>query len=229
MINQNDVKFVQANEANVNKHIFEEFRKSSIDDLTLFLQLRAEELCDDGEGLFLMLGGGSNDQKDPNYSLSRSFIKGRDGSVYKEAFENAAKDPQFADIANNIKKAQLASFIPYFLRSESDVMESFDKVKDVLELKELKWEDCRVDNGTPEKLADLIWSIHGNALTGSIKDMLNKEKESHENDVSDIECLSQQIVNALQLHIKLITQRDFPDGVTTTSYMYLVVKRIPRK
>ena len=129
MINQNDVKFVQANEANVNKHIFEEFRKSSIDDLTLFLQLRAEELCDDGEGLFLMLGGGSNDKKDPNYSLSRSFIKGRDGSVYKEAFENAAKDPQFADIANNIKKAQLASFIPYFLRSESDVMESFDNAK----------------------------------------------------------------------------------------------------
>ena len=229
MINQNDVKFVQANEANVNKHIFEEFRKSSIDDLTLFLQLRAEELCDDGEGLFLMLGGGSNDKKDPNYSLSRSFIKGRDGSVYKEAFENAAKDPQFADIANNIKKAQLASFIPYFLRSESDVLESFDQVKDVLELKELKWEDCRVDNGTPEKLADLIWSIHGNALKGSIKDMLNKEKESHEKNVSDIECLSQQIVEALQLHIKLITQRDFPDGVTTTSYMYLVVKRIPRK
>ena len=229
MINQNDVKFVQANEANVNKHIFEEFRKSSIDDLTLFLKLRAEELCDDGEGLFLMLGGGANDKNDPNYSLSRSFIKGRDGSVYKEAFENAAKDPQFADIANNIKKAQLASFIPYFLRSESDVMESFDKVKDVLELKELKWEDCRVDNGTPEKLADLIWSIHGNALTGSIKDMLNKEKESHNKNNSDIECLSQQIVNALQLHIKLITQRDFPDGVTTTSYMYLVVKRIPRK
>ena len=229
MISQNDVEFVQPNEANVNHLIFEEFRKASIADLTLFLKLRAEELCDNGEGLYLMLGGGSNDQDDPSYALSRSFIKGRNGSVYKEAFENAANDPQFASISSKIKEAQLASFIPYFLRSESDVKESFDQVKDILELKEIKWEYCKVDNGTPEKLAELIWSIHGNALAGSIKEMLIKNHESHDENISSIENLHQQILNALQLHIKLISQRDFPDGVSTTSYMYLVVRRIPRK
>ena len=106
-------------------------------------------------------------------------------------------------------------------------MESFDEVKDVLELKELKWESCKIDCGTTDKLAELIWSIHGNALAGSIKDMISKD--SYGSDLSDTELLGQQIISALQLHIKLITERDFPEGVSTTSYMYLVVKRIPRK
>ena len=229
MISKNDIKFVQPNEANVNHFIFEQFRKASVDDLSLFLKLRAEELCDNGEGLFLMLGGGSKDKKDPSYALSRSFIKGRNGSVYKEAFENAANDPQYASIASKIKEAQLASFIPYFLRSETDVMESFEQVTDVLELKELKWESCKIDCGTTDKLAELIWSIHGNALAGSIKDMLLRDDYSHASDVSDTESLGQQIISALQLHIKLITDRDFPEGISSTSYMYLVVKRIPRK
>ena len=53
------MKFVQPNETNVKSEIFERFRACSITELTLFLQLRAEELCDNGQGLFLMVGGGS--------------------------------------------------------------------------------------------------------------------------------------------------------------------------
>ena len=69
---RNDLTFVQPNEANVSRHIFDQFRASSIADLTLFLQLRAEELCDNGEGLFLMLGGGYLDKDDQN-NLQRNL------------------------------------------------------------------------------------------------------------------------------------------------------------
>ena len=229
---RNDLTFVQPNEANVSRHIFDQFRASSIADLTLFLQLRAEELIDNGEGLFSMLGGGYIDKDDQNNLERSSFITGRNGSVYKEAFENAANDPHYFQIAEKIKEAQLQTFIPYFLRSEHDVMESFNLVKDVLELKALKWENCQIDCGSPEKLADLIWSIHGNAFEGSVRAMLSKHKTHHQPinlPITDKENLFKTIIEAVKLHINIITKRDFANGQSTTSYMYLVVKRKPRK
>jgi hypothetical protein len=229
---KNDLTFVQPNEANVSRHIFDQFRSSSMADLTRFLQLRAEELCDNGEGLYLMLGGGYLDKDDQNNQQRCSFIKGRNGSVYKEAFENAANDPEYFRIADKIKEAQLQTFIPYFLRSEHDVMESFNLVKDVLELKALKCEDCQIDCGSPEKLAELIWSIHGNAFEGSVKAMLSTHKALHNPinvPINDTENLFKTIIGALKLHIDIITKRDFANGQSTTSYMYLVVKRKPRK
>ena len=54
-----DLGFVQPNEPNVKPYLFEKFRSAAINDLKLFLKLRSEELSDNGEGLFLMVGGGS--------------------------------------------------------------------------------------------------------------------------------------------------------------------------
>ena len=51
------------------------------------------------------------------------------GSIFKEAFENAANDPKYCDIAIALKEAHLAAFSPYFLRCESDVMESLSPLK----------------------------------------------------------------------------------------------------
>ena len=63
----------------------------------------------------------------------------------------------------------MAAFCPYFLRCESDVMESFSHVKNILELRELKWENCLINSGSPEKLVDFVWSITGHSVEESIK------------------------------------------------------------
>ena len=62
-------------------------------------------------------------------------------------------------MAKIIRDLQLAAFCPYFLRCETDVLQSFDKVKDVLELKELKWQTCNIPCGSPEKLVIFLWSL----------------------------------------------------------------------
>ena len=224
--------FVQPNEANVNYDIFENFRAISLNDLTLFLKLRADELCDNGEGLFMMLGRGDLGCDESENKKRTSFIRGPNGSVYKEAFENAAKDPNYSEIATEIERVHRATFIPYFLRSESDVMESFEHVTDLLELRQLEWKDCNINCGSPEALIDLIWSIHGNALKKYIKMEVQHDEEfipQLSSSISGTESLYNKIVEALKFHMGLIAKRDFPDGQTTATYMYMVVKRKPRQ
>ena len=226
------MNFVQPNEANVNHDIFENFRAISLNDLTLFLKLRADELCDNGEGLFMMLGRGDLGCNDSENTKRTSFIRGPNGSVYKEAFENAAKDPNYCEIAMEIERVHQATFIPYFLRSESDVMESFEHVTDLLELRQLEWKDCNINCGSPEALMDLIWSIHGHALQKYIRREVQHDEEiisQLPSSISGTESVYNKIVEAIKFHMCLIAKRDFHDGQTTATYMYMVVKRKPRQ
>ena len=91
------MNFFQPNESNVKPEIFELWRNASINDLALFLQLRANELVDNGAGLFLMVGGGSLDadkknNQNPYGGQIADFLNGSaNGSIFREAFENAAK------------------------------------------------------------------------------------------------------------------------------------------
>ena len=91
------MNFFQPNETNVRPEIFELWRNASIDDLALFLQLRADELMDNGAGLFLMVGGGSlgadkKNNQNPYGGQRVNFLYGSaNGSIFIEAFENAAK------------------------------------------------------------------------------------------------------------------------------------------
>ena len=91
------MNFFQPNERNVKPEIFELWRNASINDLALFLQLRADELVDNGAGLFLMVGGGSLDadkknKQNPYGGQISDFLNGSaNGSIFREAFENAAK------------------------------------------------------------------------------------------------------------------------------------------
>ena len=38
-----------------------------------------------------------------------------------------------------------------------------------------------------------------------------------------------EIINAVKEHLYILIKRDFPDGNTTVNYMYMVIKRKPRK
>ena len=226
-----DLGFVQPNEPNVKPYLFEKFRSAAINDLKLFLKLRSEELSDNGEGLFLMVGGGSLgydmlDSKNPYGGQNVGFLDCKDGSIFKEAFENAVKDAQNENIADKLKRAHHFTFAQYFLRCESDVLESFEDVKDDLELKELKWKICPITCGTPEKLGNFIWSIHGHSLTEGIKTSINKDASI---DMQEKEGVSNQIINSLKHHLYILSKKYYPDGKTHASYMYMVVKRKPRK
>ena len=134
------------------------------------------------------------------------------------------KDPEFMEIANIIHDLQLEAFCPYFLRCETDVLESFDKVKDLLELKELEWQTCNIPCGSPEKLVDFLWSIHGYSIEEPLKEMLSKE-----NDLEKDQSIGKNIIDALKLHMVLLANKYFPDGQVMVSYMYMVVKRRARK
>ena len=199
--------------------------------MTIFLQLRAEELADNGEGLFLMVGGGSLGFDNLNINdkyggLKMGFIHRKEGSIFKEAFENAAKDIKNVKIAKDIKRAQLASFAYYFMRCESDVLESFENVKDVLELRELQWKSCPITCGSPEKLGDFLWSIHGNSLIECTTALIDKDNAIDTKEKID---LSNRIINTVKHHLYVLTEINFPDGNTAGNYMYMVVKRKARK
>ena len=179
-----------------------------------------------------MVGGGTlgydrSDIRNPYGGLHAGFIhRKQSGSIFREAFENASKDVRYKKIVKDIKRVHLAAFTYYFMRCESDVLESFEDVKDVLELKELKWENCPVTCGSPQKLGDFIWSIHGNSLIECTKSMIEKDASiaCQEKDDRSIE-----IINAVKEHLYILIKRDFPDGNTTVNYMYMVIKRKPRK
>ena len=192
--------------------------------------LRAEELSDNGEGIFLMAGGGSVgydefDSTNPYGGQKIGFIHRKEGSIIKEAYENAAKDSRNEQIAKHIKAVHHASFVNAFLRCESDVLESFEHVKDVLELKELRWENCPVTCGSSEKLVDFIWSIFENSLTECTKTMISKNEAISIKEKDD---LTKEIMNAVKQHLYIIAKRDFPEGQLDHTYMYMVIKRKPR-
>ena len=99
-------------------------------------------------------------------------------------------------------------------------MESFERVRDKLDLIELKWENCLIDCGTPQKLFDFIWSIHGHSIEESIEEIV---KKFGKNTV-----VTQDVITAVKSHIEILVNRDFTNGSTYGSYMYLVIKRKPR-
>ena len=98
-------------------------------------------------------------------------------------------------------------------------MESFERVRDKLDLIELKWENCLINCGTPQKLFDFIWSIHGHSIEESIEEIGKKFGKDF---------VTQDVIRAVKSHIEILVKRDFTNGSTHGSYMYLVIKRKPR-
>lgn len=67
--------FLNANERNVDPEVAEVFRAVAQKDLTLFLKLRAEELVDDGYGLYLMVSDQCKGRSDSNFTRTAPRFK----------------------------------------------------------------------------------------------------------------------------------------------------------
>ena len=80
-------RFLHPSECNVDPAVRDVYRAHGAEDLTLFLKCRAEELSDNGFGLYLMVGQPEKDAKYLHLNLVR-----KSKSIFVEAFENAASE-----------------------------------------------------------------------------------------------------------------------------------------
>ena len=208
-------------ERNVDPAVCDVYRAHGAEDLTLFLKCRAEELADNGLGLYLMVGQPGENAKHLHLNLVR-----KEKPIFVEAFEKAASEFERngdGALARKTEQALLAAKFPWYTRRESDIKDvlSQDCFQNLLKIIELHSEEVMVDAKTGKGLADFIWSVHGNTLLSSIKRWTDKLHDG----TSD---LASTITSAVRKHVTLLSERDFPDGKNYLTYTYVVVQRHPR-
>ena len=227
-IGDENMQFIFSGESSACPKLRERWRSAAVEDLALFLKLRADELHDGGEGIYLMVAEcTANPPFLPGYEEYKNnpMVNGPEGSLYKLAFERAAMDPAYSNLASKIKTAQRACFVPYYLRNDSDVMESVKQVENVLHLVSLKRENLVVECGSAKNMADYAWSIHGNSIENSIRSIV---LTSENNGTIGQDGACSEIIQAVQKHAHIICEEKFPDGTLVIGCMYIVVRRKPR-
>ena len=144
---------VLPNERGVTAAVVAAWRRQAHVDLVQFLAMRARELCDGGEGVFLMVGGGPHGWVQPPVGGS---------SIFSQALARAVADGSLDPAA------AAAAVVPYFLRTEDDARAAAAQVPD-LELLETRAASIAVAEGLPiEQHVALAWAIHGNAFAASM-------------------------------------------------------------
>ena len=203
--------------------ILEAYRAQGAADLAQFLKCRAVELTDNGFGLYLMVAApGANAKHIHLCSIRKSK------PVLTEAFENAALDFDKAGqshLACLTQQAQIMVKFPIFARRCEDIKDTLSEksIQDLFELVEINTEECLVDHKTGEGMADFLWSL----LKNSIVAALDTWSEGHPENNLNSDLVS-SITEAIKKQVRLIAERDYPDGRHYTNYTYIVVKRKPR-
>ena len=216
-------RFLHPNECYVNPAIYEAYQVQASEDLNLFLRLRAEELADNGLGLYLMCAHPGPEAKhvDLNFVMKAK-------ATWTEAFENAVLEFINAGqhtLAELTRQALIAVKFPMFPRQEQHIRETLSRegLKNTLELVDIHSEECMVDNKTGQGLSNFTWSVHGNSLRQALKTW----SEGLQGDTCQLD-LTSKIMNAVRKQLNLLCERDFADGKTYITYTYIVVKRRPR-
>ena len=216
-------RFLHPNEQHVNPAVYEAYSVQASEDLTKFLKLRAEELVDNGFGLYLMGGEPVASAK----HVHLNFIR-KTKPVFTEAFKNAALEFEKtgkSQLARLTYEALIITKFSIFERSCEDIKNTLAEksIKNLLDLVEINTEECLVDHKTGEGMADFLWSI----LKNSIVAALATWSEGHQEDNLNLD-LASSITEAIRKQVILIAERDFPDGRHYITYTYIVVKRKPR-
>eukprot|EP01063_Lacrimia_lanifica_P030291 TRINITY_DN479_c0_g2_i2.p1 TRINITY_DN479_c0_g2~~TRINITY_DN479_c0_g2_i2.p1 ORF type:complete len:365 (+),score=103.78 TRINITY_DN479_c0_g2_i2:52-1146(+) len=196
--------WVSPHERQVPPAVLEEWRAAADRDLLLFLSLRAEELVDGGEGVFLMVGGGAGDSPQVH-----DWLRPLEGAaLFTQAFRRAAN-------AGEVRADALANaVIPYFLRSEADVRRVCEQLDGVLEVVALDSAPLEVGQVEHDPSADpavgsLAWSIHEACLRTS-------------SGCSEAE------MDAVRRHFMDLHREHYPRGTCHVAYTALAVRRRPR-
>ena len=116
-------RFLYASEPSVDPKITDEYRAQSAADLALFLKCRADELVDNGYGLYLMAAQPGSHSRHVHLSFLR-----RSKPVFNEAIENVALEfekagkSQFSDLT---KELLVTVKFPMFARTCEDITKTF--------------------------------------------------------------------------------------------------------
>ena len=214
---------MHAAEPNVDSAIVEKYCVQSAADLALFLKCRANELVDNGFGIYLMCA-----QPGPHSKHKHLNYVWKSKPVFKEAFENAALEFEIAGkshISNLINELHVNVKIPMFARTCEDISKTFEEnsLGNVFELVDMNIEERCLDHKTGKCMADFLWSLCKNSIESALDTLL--EGNPNVNIKSD---LASSIPEQVRKQVRLISLRDFPDGRHYISYVYIVVKRRPR-
>jgi len=177
-----------------------EWRDQAHVDLVSFLRLRATELKDGGEGVYLMVGGGA---ALPAHEWARPPSGGP--SIFSVALSRAVA-------AGDIDEAAaMAASVAYHLRTDDEVRRAAGEVGASLELLDVTSAEVRVAEGrSAEEHADLAWAIHSNSILSS-------------SGIGD------EAGERVRLHLRDVVATEFGDSGATISYVSLAVRRIPRE
>ena len=106
----------------------------------------------------------------------------------------------------------------------------------LLDLVEVRSEECLVDNKTAARMTDFVFSVCGNSVLGCLRPWamgLGKgegEGRGLQNGVGGLKDgdLAGTIMRAMREQYEVLAEKHFPDGRLYLTYMYFVVKRKPR-
>ena len=101
---------------------------------------------------------------------------------------------------------------------------SRDCISKLFSLQEIAAADVLVNGETGTGLADLNWSWSGNTLASTVGAWI----ETLEGGNRD-ENLLQRIIEGVRKHWTLLHEKYYSDGKLNASYLYFVLKRLPRQ
>lgn len=197
--------WVLSAEPDIPTHVFEEWQKAAREDLRLFLKLRAEELKDGCEGLFVVVGRENNEwaqRKLLTKAVLQAAAEGEAGVVGStwDGFLDRAAVGYFLRTIADVKAA--------FVHGEAD---SFD-LKNDLELVDVQQCEIGIGEGSPDTkpIAELCWAIHAHSLqatSGATEEQMEAIKKA-----------------LFELHALEVC----PRTGCRVNYIYLRVRRKPR-
>ena len=192
-----------------------------MDELALFLSLRAEEIADNGMAIYMMV----------SKSVSVLSTKTLEPylSLFSKAFEHAAAEFQKVgqvELAKLTEQALIAAKIPEFFLDEHDVRSvlSRDSISEVFSLQEISADDVLWNAKTGKGLATFNWSWAVNSIMSTMGIYI-QSLESSKKNVN----LLHIIIEAVKENLISLSEKYYPDGKLNVSYLYFVVKRLPRK
>ena len=195
-----------------------------MDELALFLSLRAEEIADNGMAIYMIVAKSVTvlSSKTPEAYLS----------LLSKAFEHAAAEFQSVgevELAKLTEQALTVAKIPEFFLDEHDVRSvlSRESVSKVFSLQEINADDVLVDGKTGKGLAAFIWSWAVNSIMSTVGPWIDSLKSSKNN--TNLLHIRYRIIEAVKQNFMSLSEKHYPDGKHYVTYLYFVVKRLPRQ
>eukprot|EP00405_Crypthecodinium_cohnii_P020110 CAMPEP_0206483032 /NCGR_PEP_ID=MMETSP0324_2-20121206/39193_1 /ASSEMBLY_ACC=CAM_ASM_000836 /TAXON_ID=2866 /ORGANISM="Crypthecodinium cohnii, Strain Seligo" /LENGTH=430 /DNA_ID=CAMNT_0053961023 /DNA_START=97 /DNA_END=1389 /DNA_ORIENTATION=+ len=235
-----------AGETGMPRELYAAWKAASKEDLTTFLELRAQELKDNAEGLFVMVGGDEWFQWGYGTNLAESKKHGEEVNaevVLPESIQNSSRALDLVPAENRsalktsiftaaiqraVDRKEVSpsvlekAYVPYFLRTKDDVIQALNAAND--------------RSGASEGVLELVELKNSPVVIGAMGNETEDDDSAAELGWSihshaiqatsgasekDMECIKKHYLEAHREHFH-------PQHGICIPFMYVVVRRIPR-